>query len=238
MYKKYNRFQNVISIMYLLHRFIMQSTKTHQERNPNLVAVGLDPVIPLRDYKEEIPGGYLPNKYLRMVLTNLDVLSTLIVLDKLEADEWKNKYGSFHSSGHVFIARIVGNDKANKGFNKNEKSKITFQKALWKMSPSLLKILYFTNAIVCDILLAFKDELERVYPTGKGDRWQQYAETNFGPIPTTNEKDVTFRIFIVPEALAHDRNDKANEGLNKNENVKSYVPKGIMGYVFVAAIFH
>ncbi|RIB21009.1 hypothetical protein C2G38_2177786 [Gigaspora rosea] len=176
----------------------------HININIERVAVGLDPVIPLRDYKEEIPGGYLPNKY----VTDYDGLH------KLEADEWKNKCGSFHSSGHVFIARIVGNDKANKGFNKNEKSKIT------------------------DILLAFKDELERVYPTGKGDRWQQYAETNFGPIPTTNEKDVTFRIFIVTEILAHDRNDKANEGLNKNENVKSYVPKGIMGNVSVAAIFH
>ncbi|CAG8675812.1 18310_t:CDS:10, partial [Gigaspora rosea] len=128
--------------------------------------------------------------------------------DKLEVDELKIKYD---------------NDKANKGLNKNGNVKNYVPKTLCVESLNLnapnVTIKY------SDILLAFKDELEGVHPAGKDDRWQQYAKTNSGQIPATNEEDVTFRVLLFRRIVV---NDKANKRLNKYENVKNYVPKGIM----------
>ncbi|CAG8675831.1 18311_t:CDS:2, partial [Gigaspora rosea] len=81
-------------------------------------------------------------------------------------------------------------DKANKGLNKNENVNNYDPKDIMEIMESL-KPRTFTGAPNItikhsDILLAFKGEFKRVYPTGKDDRWQQYAETNFGQIPTTN----------------------------------------------------
>ncbi|CAG8773543.1 25097_t:CDS:2, partial [Gigaspora rosea] len=69
-----------------------------------------------------------------------------------------------------------------------------------------------------DILLAFKDEIDRVYPTGKAKMVPQNLQIPDGaPLKKPFEhslprefyyffkvgKDVTFRAFVVPEILAH-----------------------------------
>ncbi|RIB30888.1 Di-copper centre-containing protein [Gigaspora rosea] len=340
------------------------------------VAIGLDPVVPLRDYKEPIPEGYLPNKYLlrynkeskindlqdkydyrlpyskiveknskeidelsalekenrkmrlrlgkrqRMILkililglqqsTNQLMMESFTYVkkrndpdklgrtinpdqfnhDKDEDQEWKNKYGMLHIQGHITIGNIVGNKEVINKIKQNQTIESHAPKGLilnvsitpkdpaffrwhrlvdetFNRGMEVLKPCTFNDAPAitiksCDILLAFKDQLERVCPDGIHDRWQKYGETNFGNpnfpstdilqtkivprklktpdkdkdleiqhfysrefyyffrmknntkrnrfdpstqklVPISEEKDVTFRVFIVPEILAHDR---------------------------------
>ncbi|CAG8452335.1 10223_t:CDS:2 [Gigaspora rosea] len=94
-----------------------------------------------------------------MILTNLDPDRSNP--DKLETDEWKNKYGSFHSSSHVFITRIV----TNKELNKNENVKNYVPNGIVGNVSIAVKN---PNGIAHDTL-ALKDKLERVYPAGEDD---------------------------------------------------------------------
>jgi len=229
------------------------------------VAVGLDPVIQLNNYKNSIPEGYLPSEYLlnyneKSDLKDLedkydyrlpnsqmapediktmegwvaainksiddgvfynapDRLGRTIDPDRVNPDifednEWKDKYGKFHGTGHVYIANMVGNKqligalKNNPDIGKAVPKGLIGNVSIAPKDPAFYRWHRFVdetfnrafeshgprifadapNVVIksCDLRFVFKDELVKVCPTGEKDRWQQYAETSYAQIPYTD----------------------------------------------------
>ncbi|RIB25035.1 hypothetical protein C2G38_2166913 [Gigaspora rosea] len=226
------------------------------------VAVGLDPVVPLKNYYDPIPEGYLPNKYLRdynektslsdlqnkfdyrlpyssivkedgalidfavtainkaiddgLFYNDPEKLGLTINPDRydpdiLEDNEWREKFGRLHASGHIMFANIVGNKQLKDALKSNAPEGVIlnfstsckdplfyrwhrFIDEIFNRCIEKSKVRIFTDAPnvfikSSDIVLAFKDQLLKVNPEGEKDRWQKYGEKNFGKpnFPFTNE---------------------------------------------------
>ncbi|CAG8543969.1 1312_t:CDS:2, partial [Dentiscutata heterogama] len=133
--------------------------------------------------------------------------------DILEDNEWKEKYGSLHAMGHVMIGRIVGNENVAKALEAKKlrnPTGVILNVSIASKDPAFfrwhrlvddqfnrciettLKARNFTDAPDVSIksngiILAFKDQLEKVCPDGAHDGWQKFGEKNFGKIPATDE---------------------------------------------------
>ncbi|CAG8726432.1 17769_t:CDS:10 [Dentiscutata erythropus] len=149
--------------------------------------------------------------------------------DILEDNEWKAKYGSLHAMGHIMVGGINGNEKVANALKEKKLRPpigVILNVSIASKDPAFfrwhrlvdetfnrciettLKARTFTDGpdvvIKPDgMILAFKDQLEKVCPEGAHDGWQKFGQTHFAKIPATNE----LQTKMVPRNLRGPNND-------------------------------
>ncbi|CAG8838446.1 28758_t:CDS:2, partial [Gigaspora margarita] len=188
-------------------------------------AIGLDPVILLKDYKDPIREGYLSNKFLlnynekseikdlqdkydyRLPNSSIDSRSTKMIDDVEKAIP----------KGLIGNVSITAKDPAFYRWHRLVDE--TFNPRVFSDAPNV-------EIKLCDLCFVFKDELVNVCPGGEKidgkNMLKKIMHKSNILEPVATEKFVILKVFIVPEILAHDQKqwiemDKFKVKLNKSK---------------------